>query len=286
MLVLHSMTQVSIYIAITVYLLLVFSLKRSPLLPFHAAGTFVQVLFTNRKYLFHFCAVLMVLFFNKLELIIESHMHNLNDFTQEIHKLEGNFVEVFQRFFENDILTFFLSYFYVIVFTSLMVTSIFLYTYQKQMKLFNALCYAIMLNYMIAIPFYLFFPVTEVHAFTPSVKFLMLDAFPTFESEYRPLSGLDNCFPSLHTSLSVTLAMLARKSNNRFWKIFVPISAAIIIFSIFYLGIHWLTDMCGGLVLGLFASKLALRLSTGRQLLGQGSGVPSRLEMKKQRDAQ
>lgn len=280
MFLIHSMTHATILIAITVYILLVFSLNRSPLQPFHAAGVFVHEIFTSRKYMLHFCAVMLVLFFNKVELSIEKHMGNQSDFTPSIFKLEGQFVTIFQKLFENTFLTYFLSYYYVVVFTALMIASIFLYSLHKNKKLFYALCYAIMLNYMIAIPFYLFFPVTEVHAFNPNVRFLMLDAFPTFESEYRPLSGLDNCFPSLHTSLSVTLAVLARRSGNRFWKIFVPISAAIVIFSIFYLGIHWLTDMCGGLVLGLFASKLALRLSEGRQLMGQVN-IESQLKLKK-----
>ncbi|MFK7696534.1 phosphatase PAP2 family protein [Paenibacillus sp. HJGM_3] len=266
MFLIHSMTQVAILIAVSVYILLFFSMNRNPLQPFHAAGVFVHEIFTSRKVLFHFAAVLLVLFFNKIEQSVERNMDYHADFTPSVFKLEGQFVSMFQKLFENSFLTHVLSYYYVVVFTALMVGSMFLYLLHKNKKLFYALCYAIILNYMIAIPFYLFFPVTEVHAFNPNVRFLMLDVFPSFETEYRPLSGLDNCFPSLHTSLSVTLAILARRSGNLFWKRFVPISAVIIIFSIFYLGIHWLTDMTGGLVLGLFASKLALRLSEGRQL--------------------
>ncbi|WJH32566.1 phosphatase PAP2 family protein [Paenibacillus sp. CC-CFT747] len=148
-----------------------------------------------------------------------------------------------------------------------MVASLGIYTYQKNHKLFYAVCYAMMFNYMIAIPFYLFFPVNEVWYYASTkVEFLMTSVFPTFEQEYRPLSGLNNCFPSLHTSLSVTMAVIAWKSNSVFWRRFTIGSAAFIIFSIFYLGIHWLTDMCGGLLLGLFAGTMALRLSEGRSL--------------------
>ncbi|WP_127587831.1 phosphatase PAP2 family protein [Paenibacillus koleovorans] len=273
-----SMTQVSILIAVTVYILLVIALGFSPLKPFRAAGVFVKELSSRKKMLLHFCAVLMILFFNKIEQLIEKQMHHLSDFTPSFHQMEGEFIVVFQKLFENIILTHFMSYYYVVVFTALMVASIILYVYTKNTKLFYALCYAIMFNYMIAIPFFLFFPVTEVHAFNPNVRFLMLDAFPTFEAEYRPLSGLNNCFPSLHTSLSVTLALMARRSGNAFWKWFVPISAAIIIFSIFYLGIHWLTDMVGGMTLGFFSSLLALRLAEGRQIMGQINPASNRLK--------
>jgi membrane-associated phospholipid phosphatase len=204
-------------------------------------------------------------------------MQSQSDFTPSVYGLEGDFVAVFQRLFENDMLTSFLTFFYVVVFPAVMIASIGIYAYQRNFKLFYAVCYALMINYMIAIPFYLFFPVTEVHAFNPNVKFLMLDAFPTFENDYRPLSDLDNCFPSLHTSISVTMAMIALKSKNGFWKIFAPASAAIVIFSIFYLGVHWLTDMAAGMVLGLLAVRIALRLSEGKTLLaGSRVGVKKR----------
>lgn len=273
MFIIQSMTHATVMIVITIYVFLFFSLKRNPLYPFHAAGVFVQDLFTNRKYLLHLLGIVIILFFNKIEIALENSMKHPNDFTPSIYRLEGDFVSIFQKLFENDILTSGLTFFYVVVFPAMMIASIAIYTYQRNYKLFYAVCYALMINYMIAIPFYLFFPVTEVHAFTPNVKFLMLEAFPTFENEYRPLSDLDNCFPSLHTSISVTIAMIALRSDNRFWKICAPVCAGIIIFSIFYLGVHWMTDMVGGMLLGLVASRVALRLSEGRTLLA-GSRVP------------
>ncbi|GAA3408271.1 phosphatase PAP2 family protein [Paenibacillus hodogayensis] len=273
MFIIQSMTHATVLIVITIYVLLFFSLKRHPLYPFHAAGLFVHELFTNRKYLFHLLGIVIILFFNKIELTLESKMKHHSDFTPAVFGLEGNFVSIFQKVFENGALTSVLTFFYVVVFPAIMLTSIGVYTYQRQFKLFYAVCYALMINYMIAIPFYLFFPVTEVHAFNPNVKFLMLEAFPTFENDYRPLSGLDNCFPSLHTSISVTMAMIALRSKSLFWKRFVPIAALIIIFSIFYLGVHWLTDMAGGTVLGLLAARIGLRISEGRTIFAGSRGL-------------
>lgn len=277
MFVIQSMTHATVLIVITVYVLLFLSLKRNPLYPFHAAGVFVQELFTNRKFMLHLLGIVVILFFNKIEITLENSMEQNTDFTPSVFGLEGDFVAVFQRLFENDLLTSFLTFFYVVVFPAVMIASIGIYAYQRNFKLFYAVCYALMINYMIAIPFYLFFPVTEVHAFNPNVRFLMLDAFPAFENDYRPLSDLDNCFPSLHTSISVTMAMIALKSKNGFWKVFAPASAAIIIFSIFYLGVHWLTDMAAGMVLGLLAARIALRLSEGKTLfVGSRVGVKKR----------
>ncbi|PYI53314.1 phosphatase PAP2 family protein [Paenibacillus flagellatus] len=279
----QSMTHATVYIAITVYVLLFLSLKRHPLYPFHAAGMFVQELFTSRKYLLHFLGMVVILFFNKIEITLENNMKSHSDFTPSVYGLEGEFVAVFQRLFENGFLTSVLSFFYVVVFPALMITSIAIYTYERNYKLFRAVCYAMMINYMIAIPFYLFFPVTEVHAFNPNVRFLMLDAFPTFETDYRPLSDLDNCFPSLHTSISVSMAVIALRSKNGFWKVFAPVSAGIIIFSIFYLGIHWLMDMSAGMVLGLLAGRFGIRLSEGRSLFA-GSRVDGAIKKRRNAD--
>jgi membrane-associated phospholipid phosphatase len=269
MITIHSMTQASVMIVTVVYVLLFLALKRHPLYPFHAAGLFVQELLGNRKYATYFLGIAVILFFNKIEITLENHMNSHSDFTPFVYEWEGDFVMWVQRLFENGYLTSALVFFYVVVFPALMIASIGIYTYEREFKLYYAVCCALMLNYMIAIPFYLFFPVTEVHAFHPQVRFLMLDAFPTFEQDYRPLSDLDNCFPSLHTSISVSMAAIALRCRNRFWKIAAPLCAATIIFSIFYLGIHWLTDMIGGVVLGLIAARLGLRLGEGRALAGQ-----------------
>jgi membrane-associated phospholipid phosphatase len=264
----QSMTHATVYIVITVFFFLLFSLKKNP---FYAAGSFVHELFTSRKFMLHFVGMMAILFFNKIELWIESKMNYHSDFTRSLYNIEGNFVAVVQHMFHNDILTYVTSFFYVVVFPAVMIASIGIYTYQKNYRLVYAVCYAMMINYMIAIPFYLFFPVNEVWSFHPHVNLLITDVFPTFETAYRPLSGLDNCFPSLHTSISVSMAVIALRSSSTFWKVFAPLSAVVIIFTIFYLGIHWLSDMLAGVLLGVFAARLGLRISEGRLVLGEAS---------------
>ncbi len=264
----HSMNDVTIYIIVTAIFLLFITLRKNP---FAVAGNFFQELFTTPKILLHIAALLAILVFNKIELMIEKRMLPRPDFTQAIYKLEGNVVASIQHFFQNDLLTTLSTFFYVVVFPCLMIVSIVIYTYQKNYKLFYSICYALMINYMIAIPFYLFLPVLEVWAFHPQVDLLMYQVFPTFESEYRALSGLDNCLPSLHTSISVSMAAIASRSGHLLWRRFTLFSAVFIIFSIFYLGVHWIADMVAGTLLGLFASTVALRLSEGK-LVGFSQG--------------
>ncbi|TCZ75116.1 inositol phosphorylceramide synthase [Paenibacillus albiflavus] len=271
-----SMTHVSIYTAIIVIILLVVALRTNPIT---IVIKFVQAFISNGKNLLHLIAVLLILYMNKLELQVEQKLNFTADFAQTFSQIEGKFVENVQHFFYNDLLTYFTSFYYVIIFTTLMIVSIGIYIYQKNYQLFYALCYAILITYIVAMPFYLFFPVTEVWYTQPKVDLLIHNVFPTFEQEYRLMSGIDNCFPSLHTSLSVTMAFIAARSENRFWRYFTAISAVIVIFSIFYLGIHWFLDMCGGLALGIFAAKagqyIADRQTTKDKKLGARVTVPS-----------
>jgi membrane-associated phospholipid phosphatase len=255
------MTDVTIGVAVVVFFLIWISTKK---IPFYAAGSFVQDVFTSRKFALHFIALVGILFINKLEQWVFNKMHYKADFTSSIYGLEGNFVSWFQHLFINDTLSTITIFIYALIFPALMITSVFVYAYQKNYKMFYAVCYAIMFNYLFALPFYLFFSVSEVWSFRPDVQALMLHAFPTFETSYRPTSGLTNCFPSLHTSISVSMAFLAFKSKNIFWSRFTLISSVLIIFSIFYLGIHWMTDMLGGLVLGVVSARLGIRVSEGR----------------------
>lgn len=268
----HSMNTVLIYTVLTVALLIAFGTGRNP---FKAAGLFVRNLFVSRSYLFHFMALIAILFCNKYELIVEKKMRYQADFTPVFHLLEGNFVLLFQQLFYHPWLTPVLAFFYIVVFQSLLIASIGIYTFMdRTKKLYYATCYAVMLNYLIAIPFYLFLPVKEVWAFNPAVQFYMLESFPSFESEYRGLSGLDNCFPSLHTSISVTLAIIAFRSGIRRWAWFAGATAAIIIFTIFYMGIHWLTDMIGGILLAAFASAMGFKLAELRISSVRRVGLP------------
>jgi membrane-associated phospholipid phosphatase len=98
----------------------------------------------------------------------------------------------------------------------------------------------------------------------------MLEVFPKFNEVYRQFSGIDNCFPSLHTSISVSMAILGFRSGNKLWKIITMISAVIIVFSTLYFAIHWVSDMLAGLVLASVATTLgtiwAKRIHRGKAI--------------------
>lgn len=255
-----NMTTVAIYTTLTVIILIWYGTKANP---FKIGGLFIKELIVDRKYALLFFSLILILLCNKFEMRIEKHITKTYDFSRFFQSIEGSFVANVQHTFQADWLTTFLSFMYIVVLQALIIASVGIYTYLNPNKvMFRAICFAIMFNYLIAIPFFLFLPVSEVWHQDPNVSFLMLKVFPDFENQYRALSGLDNCFPSLHTSISVTIAILAVRSGIKRWAWLCCISAVIIIFSIFYLGIHWLIDMCGGVALGTFASLMGIRLST------------------------
>ncbi len=243
---------------LTTFVIVWYTLRTNP---FQVLTHFLRDFFANRKVMIHFLAMLAILFFNKIELWVERLIDIKGDFTHVIYQFEGDFVYMIQKYLENDVLTYFFTYFYVVVFTSLLIASLFIYHYGRDFHSFYALFYGVMMNYMLAIPFFLFFPVLEVWYYHPDVRFLILDVYPQFETGYRNLSGIDNCFPSLHTSLSITMAAIAMRSNNPRFARIATISAGVIIFSIFYLGIHWLSDMAAGTMMAMFISTVAVRVA-------------------------
>ncbi|MEK3731383.1 MULTISPECIES: phosphatase PAP2 family protein [Paenibacillus] len=253
----QSMTAIALLTSINVVLLLWMGTQRNPVYVFLGIA---RELFSSMRYLLLLAALVSIFLLNYLEQQLEALLvASRLDFTPWVFQLEGAFVQSVQHLFHAPWLTPVLVYFYITVFQALIIGSFGVYLFQRNHQFAYATGYAVLINYVVAMPFYLFFPVHETWNFEPAgVSFFMLEAFPDFEAVYRPLSGLDNCFPSLHTSLSITMAVLAARSGNKIWMLITSISAAIIVFSIFYLGIHWLTDMIAGTMLGVMAASLGV----------------------------
>jgi membrane-associated phospholipid phosphatase len=120
----------------------------------------------------------------------------------------------------------------------------------------------IWLNYLLALPFYLFFPVREV-AFSgrSAARPWLEDFFPAISADMRVGSALDNCFPSLHVSLVVTaLAVAARHGPGRLAAL-AALVLALTIWSVTALGIHWGLDVLSAIPFGLGCAWLGARLA-------------------------
>jgi membrane-associated phospholipid phosphatase len=122
---------------------------------------------------------------------------------------------------------------------------------------FRLFALAITADYAISLPFFVFFPVPERWAYPESGAILLSDLWaPKLIEFFRPISGLDNCFPSFHVSLTIVLVTLAFHYRLRYrWSgLWI---ALLIILSTLVLGIHWMTDIIAGVATGVLAVSLA-----------------------------
>jgi membrane-associated phospholipid phosphatase len=118
---------------------------------------------------------------------------------------------------------------------------------------FRIFALAVTVDYAISLPFFLFFPVPERWAYPESGAILLSDLWaPKLIEIFRPISGLDNCFPSFHVSLTVVTVALAFLYRLRYrWSaLWIGL---LITLSTTVLGIHWLTDIVAGLATGILA---------------------------------
>ncbi len=143
---------------------------------------------------------------------------------------------------------------------------------------YRALSLAVAINYAVSLPFFIFFPVPERWSFFESEAMLLSDKWSDRLIEaIRPISGLDNSFPSNHVSLIALAATASLIFAVPLRKCTIPVGATVVL-STFVLGVHWLPDMLAGLALGIASMLLAWRLTlAGRFSFLWGAGDPGPL---------
>jgi len=125
---------------------------------------------------------------------------------------------------------------------------------------YQAVSLAVAIDYLISLPFFLFFPVPERWSSPSTEAMLLSDKVSDRLIELiRPVSGLDNCFPSFHVSLTV-LVVAACFLFRVPLRMSTLASGATIVLSTFVLGVHWIPDMIAGFAVGIVSVLLASRI--------------------------
>jgi len=133
---------------------------------------------------------------------------------------------------------------------------------RKNIVALRALCLAVTIDYLVSLPFFLFFPVPERWTSADSAAILLSDEWSSKLIEViRPLSGLDNSFPSFHVSLTVVIVLICFVFKFRF-RITAAVLGSLVVISTFILGIHWLPDIIAGFAVGTLSVLLATTLAS------------------------
>jgi membrane-associated phospholipid phosphatase len=116
---------------------------------------------------------------------------------------------------------------------------------RKAMKTF---AYTLVIIYAIALPFYLFLPVTNVYIYYGSASALNT-VIPGVEQFFYATTTNNNCFPSLHVAMVLLVAKTVSLTDNKRFIYLSYFCVICVICSVIYLAIHWITDVIGGILL-------------------------------------
>ena len=170
-----------------------------------------------------------------------------HDFANNIRGIEGDTVYWFSLNWI-DVLVYFFVIMYIAVypFTLWFAPTYFLLLDRK--KSMKILAYGLLLIYIIALPFYLFMPITNVYTYY-NVNSALETVIPSVESFFYSTTTQNNCLPSLHTAMTILVAYSVSLTGNKKLTYFGYFTMIAVIISVIYLSIHWITDVITGALL-------------------------------------
>ena len=187
------------------------------------------------------------------------------DMTPWIYAIEGDLVLHIQQFFEAQWLTVTLTHFYVAGFMFICYVSVFYFAYFDDRWMADRVTLTIAWVYILAIPFYLFFNVRVTGAYIPEMQTLAYSLNPEISDWFRRIDPFTNCMPSLHIGIPYAVWLcIKRFDHDERWALYRKIVFVYVLltaFTIVYLGIHWIIDIAGGMIVAYFAVNLADKTS-------------------------
>ncbi|SIR76979.1 PAP2 superfamily protein [Haladaptatus litoreus] len=178
-----------------------------------------------------------------------------------IHAIEGDFVGKVQMFATQE-LTMYFSFMYIYGYIFLLVFPFIAYFALPDDRALKETAIAYAANYAIGLIFYVLFVSYGPRNLIPDlVSPLLYSTYPQSQILTGEVNANTNVFPSLHTSLSISAAILAYRTRKEYpgWVIVALPTAVSIIIATMYLGIHWATDVVAGTILGIGSVLIATR---------------------------
>lgn len=182
--------------------------------------------------------------------------------TDTLVAIEGGLVGQLQAWLPMEAAVWYFSFAYVFGFAFVLVFPIIAYLLLPTQRYLKELLVAYMINYGAGTVFYtLFIAYGPRRALPTEVAQPMFEEFPEIMTLTAAINTSSNVFPSLHTSMAMTVLLFAWWTREHYprWLWICGVFVVSIIISTMYLGIHWLIDVVAGMVLALASVYLARR---------------------------
>ena len=216
-----------------------------------------------RRYWFHMLIVFSVyLWKDPLDQIDRALMASTRiEITPYIYAIEGDVTLWVQSGFKSPILTEALTHFYVMGYMTAIFSAFIYPIYADDRYMADRVALTMFYVYILALPFYLFLNVRVTGDVIPGMETLAYDLTPEIRNWFVQIDPFTNGMPSLHIGMpfAIWLAFVRWDEDGRWHRFSMALLAFIFLtaFSIVYLGIHWISDMLGGLLVAHFAVLLA-----------------------------
>jgi len=222
-----------------------------------------------RRYWFHMAIVFSVYIWkDPLDQIDRALMASTRiEITPYIYAIEGDIVLWVQDAFQTKFLTEGLTHFYVMGYMTVIFSSFIYPVYADDRYMADRVSLTMFYVYILAVPFYLFLNVRVTGDVIPGMETLAYDLTPEIRNWFAGIDPFTNGMPSLHVGMPVAiwLAFIRWDDDGR-WNRFTNLLGIFILvtsFTIVYLGIHWIADILGGVIIAHLAVALADKTRKG-----------------------
>ena len=182
------------------------------------------------------------------------------DMTPYVYAIEGDIVFFIQSELQNSLLSVGLTHFYVMGFMAVTFSSFVYPIFFDDRYMADRVSLSMFWVYILAIPFYLFFNVRVTGNYIPEMETIAYDLTPEIHNWFIQIDPFTNGMPSLHIGLpfAIWLTMERWDSDERWLRyrrlllLFIVLTG----FTILYLGIHWVLDIIGGIIVAVIAVEI------------------------------